>query len=379
MGFHARFGKYIFVGFLLMKIVVVGGGMQGLVIARNIAARPEKPQVVIADLKAPEKLPAGVTFTKMNVLEQAQIDPVVKDADAIVLAVPSAIAREALANLIKAGKPVADVSFTADPPLDLSDHAKQTGACCVVDCGIAPGLSHVLVGSAHSELGSLDSVRILVGGMPQNPPKGFHHAVYFNPHDLVAEYVRPARARKKSENIAPAPMDCHFEEFEDEELGKLEAFLSDGLRSLLDSFPGVPDMAELTLRWKGHLDTMRTLHHMGLLDDEHAHVVAKSVGAKFPAHAYPDVLLMVVEARKGNDLRRWRLIDRRVGDESAMSRTTGYTTAATAMLLARGLFKEPGVHAPERLGASKALVDEMLSDLKERGIAITELPQPVRS
>lgn len=362
-----------------MKIVVVGGGMQGQVIARNLAARPEKPQVVIADLKEPAKMPAGVTFAQMDVLQKGQVEKVAKDADTIVLAVPSSIAREALTNLLACGKPIADVSFTADPPLDLSEQAKKSGAVCVVDCGIAPGLSHVLVGSAHHELGGLDSVRILVGGMPQKAPQGFHHAVYFNPHDLVAEYVRPARARKKSENIAPAPMECHFEEYEDEELGKLEAFLSDGLRSLLDSFPTVPDMAELTLRWKGHLDAMRTLYHMGLLDDEHAPAVARSVGSKFPAHEHPDVLLMVVEARKGKELRRWRLIDRHLGEESAMSRTTGYTTAATAMLLARGLFTEPGVHAPERLGKSKALVDEMVKDLTERGIAIVELPQPVHS
>jgi lysine 6-dehydrogenase len=353
-----------------MQITIVGGGMQGAVIAKNLRARAQQPEVVVADIKKPSKLPDGVGFLELNVLDAAAVKQMAAKADAIVLAVPSSIAHEALNNLLEAGKPIVDVSFTPDPPLALDAKAKQFGTPCLVDCGVAPGLSHILVGAAYHELGGLDKVRILVGGMPQKPSPGFYHAVYFNPHDLLAEYVRPARARQGGKDIAPEPMAIAFEKFEDKpELGELEAFLSDGLRSLLGSYPDVADMAELTLRWPGHLDAMKTLAQMGLLDDEKtAAPMAEALNKRFSADDHPDVLLMVVEASKGNKQMIWRLIDKRHNEESAMSRTTGYTTAAVAMVLARGDFKEAGVFPPEKLGENAKVVADILADLAERGV-----------
>jgi saccharopine dehydrogenase-like NADP-dependent oxidoreductase len=357
-----------------MRIVVVGGGMQGRVIAENLLKRQEKPEVVVADLREPASLPAGAKFTKVDVLDAAQATALVKGADSVVLAVPSEISHQALKNIIAAGVAICDVSFTPNPPLDLDGEAKKSGACVVVDCGVAPGLSHILVGAAHAELGGLDKARIWVGGMPQTPPSVFHHAVYFNPHDLLSEYVRPARARTAGKDIEPAPLDAPVESFEDKDLGKLEAFLSDGLRSLLGSFKDVPDMAELTLRWPGHLETMRNLRQLGLFEPGPIQTIASTVGQNYPEHKYPDVLVMVVEAEKGREKRAWRLIDRRTKDQSAMSRTTGYTTAAVAMLLARKQFTEPGVHAPERLGRDKKLTETVIADLNERGVSIAPMP-----
>lgn len=356
-----------------MQIVVVGGGMQGRVIAQNLLQREEKPEVVIVDIKQPEKL-EGIGFKQANVLDESQAREAVKDAHAVVLAVPSEISHAALANLIRAGKSVADVSFTPDPPLELDEAAKAKGACCVVDCGVAPGLSHILAGRAFAELEGLDSLRILVGGMPQVPPPGFFHAIYFNPNDLLAEYVRPARARKHGVNIAPSPMDVDFDKYTDMELGELDAFLSDGLRSLLGSYPDVPDMSEWTLRWEGHLDTMKTLHELGLLADPvSSAAMAGTLVGKYPDQAYPDVLLMVIEAKHKNERRLWRLIDKRTDGMSAMSRTTGFTTAAVAMVLARKQFTEPGVHAPERLGQDAKLTSTIVKDLVDHGVNICEI------
>lgn len=361
-----------------MRIVVVGGGMQGSVIAKNLACRPENPQVVIADIQEPSVLPSNVSFQKTDILDASQAESLAKGTDAAVLAVPSSISHAALANLIKAGIPVADVSFTPNPPLDLNQEARSRGVCCVVDCGVAPGLSHLLVGRAYSELNGLDSVRILVGGMPESPPPVFKHAVYFNPHDLISEYVRPARARKGGNNIAPAPLDVDAEKVKDSDLGELDAFLSDGLRSLLTSFPDVKDMAELTLRWPGHIETMKSLQAMGLLDDFSAtQAIGNTLAKRYPDTEYSDVLLMLVEANKGSQRRFWRLIDRYTNGQSAMSRTTGYTTAAIAMVLARKKFTEPGVHPPEFLGKDANLTAEIVADLAERQVVVRELQAPV--
>jgi len=354
-----------------MRIVVFGGGMQGRVIAKNLAARSEKPEIIITDINEIDGLEKNVKFQKVNVLDKKQVADAVKGADAAVLAVPSNIAHDALANLIETGVPIVDVSFTPDPPLNLDAQAKKTGACVVVDCGVAPGLSHLLVGHAYAEFGGLDNARILVGGMAQNPPPVFHHAVYFNPCDLLAEYVRPARARVGGKDIDPAPLEATIETYNDHEVGKLDAFLSDGLRSLLTSYPDVPEMVERTLRIDGHMQTMKNLGELGLFDDDAIQNTAKKLGTKYAAEKYPDFLLMVVEAKRGNKALAWRLIDRFTNGESAMSRTTGYTTAAMAMVLARKQFTTPGVHAPEKVGEVAGLTQIIIDDLKERGV-VTE-------
>src|SRR5579883_2322614 len=120
-----------------MRIVIFGGGMQGKVIAQNLAKRTERPEVIIADVNECKDLGHQIQFQKANVLDKAQVASAVKNADAAVLAVPSSIAHEALENLIETGVAVADVSFTPDPPLSLDALAKKTGSCCLVDCGIA--------------------------------------------------------------------------------------------------------------------------------------------------------------------------------------------------------------------------------------------------
>jgi saccharopine dehydrogenase-like NADP-dependent oxidoreductase len=281
-----------------------------------------------------------------------------------------------LNNVLGAGVPVVDVSFTPDPPLSLDHVAKKSGACCVVDCGIAPGLSHILVGAAHAELGGLDSAKIWVGGMPQAPPPVFRHAIYFNPHDLMAEYVRPARARTAGKDVNPNPLQAPVESWFDAELGQLEAFISDGLRSLLGSYPDVGEMAELTLRWPGHLETMRNLSELGLIDSSQASVeLAKVLAERFDGERFPDVLVMMVEVTKGEKQRAWRLIDRRTDNQSAMARTTGFTTAAVAMALAKRQFSQPGVYPPERLGKEPGLAKLIVEDLVARGIKISEVPQ----
>jgi lysine 6-dehydrogenase len=257
--------------------------------------------------------------------------------------------------------------------LSLHAAAQSSGSCCVVDCGVAPGLSHILVGSAFKELGGLDSVRIMVGGMPQDPPPVFRHAIYFNPHDLISEYVRPARARKDGKEIAPTPLDVPVERFKDSELGNLDAFLSDGLRSLLKTYPEVADMSELTLRWPGHIDAMKTLGKIGLFQDATAAgAIAETLASRYPAASNPDVLLMIVEVKRKNESRSWRMIDRCTNGVTAMSRTTGFTTAAVAMLLARKEFSEPGVHPPEYLGGDARLTREIIQDLKAHGINICD-------
>lgn len=356
-----------------MRYLVLGGaGAQGRFIATELARRPDTVEVLAADQRPPAgALPGKVRFQALDALDLGAVAMVAKGMDAAVTALPGPVGLRALTNLVQAGVPTVDVAFSPEAPFHLDAAAQRAGVPVVVDAGVAPGLSNVLAAEVRRVLGGLDHLRIYVGGLPLQPPPVFHHAVYFNPRDLLAEYIRPARMRAAGREAGPAPLDAPVERLRDDEVGPLEAFISDGLRSLLATMPDVPDMAELTLRLPGHLEEMRHLRALGLLEDDAAtDALARALGTKFPAAAFPDRLLMEVWGARGGREARRRVHVLHAAGSSAMSRATGGTAAATAALLARGGFRAPGVHAPERLGAEAKPCEALLADLAGQGIAV---------
>jgi lysine 6-dehydrogenase len=362
------------------NFTVVGGGLQGRAAASNLSARTTTSQVVVLDAQKIAVAPhSGVEFVKVDVLrERARALSLIKRADACLVALPGSLADRVLPLIAGAGVPTVDVSFTPDARnATINAAAKRAGIPVVRDVGVAPGLSHILAAGAAEDLGGLSSLTIYVGGLPQRPPANpFRHAVYFNPIDLLSEYARPARMRVNGRRQAPDPLDPdQTEQLEDVKLGRLEAFASDGLRTLLSSYPHCPQMREMTLRWPGHLEAMRRLSAAGKLriargvHSPHL-ATAASLNRHFPGTKFPDYLLMEVHAGRGKSRRAFRVLDRAKRGTSAMSRTTAFTAAAATQALARLKFTEPGEHPPEKMGASAAARSAILRDLNEHGVKV---------
>ncbi|MFA5890834.1 MAG: saccharopine dehydrogenase C-terminal domain-containing protein [Actinomycetota bacterium] len=338
-----------------MNVLILGAGVQGRVVGDALARRGAR--VTPADINPP----AGGLV--LDARDAVAVEEAARGMDVAVTTLPASIGTIALPALLAAGVPTVDVSFTLELPFHLDADARRLGVPVLVDFGVAPGLSHVLAAALVRELGEVESLRILVGGMPLEPPAGFGHAVYFHALDLLGEYVRPARVRRAGRDEAPDPL-SETTRWSDEELGELDAFPSDGLRSLLASFPGIPEMEELTLRMPGHLDAMAGLRAKGLLDPANLAQTARALERHFPGADHPDHLLMEVQARRGDEARAFRVHVQREGALTAMSRATAFTAAAGAVVLAEGAFSEPGVHAPENLGpqATARLLEELARD-----------------
>jgi lysine 6-dehydrogenase len=342
-----------------MNVLVLGAGTQGRVVARALERR--NAAVRLADLTPP---PGGV------VLDARDSDAVAAAAcgcDVAVTSLPAAIGTIALPALIAAGVPTVDTSFTVELPFDLDADARRAGVPVLVDFGVAPGLSHLLAAALVRELGEVASLRILVGGLPLTPPPAFHHAVYFHALDLLDEYLRPARMRRDGHDEAVDPL-TETTQWADAVAGALEAAPSDGLRSLLASFPDVPQMEELTLRLPGHLDVMRQLRDLGMLDAEALPGTATSLERRFPGADHPDRLVMEVHAERDEDAYAYRVHVQHGDGLTAMSRATAFTAAAGAVVLAERRFDVPGVHAPEALGADAT--ELVLAELASDGIEV---------
>jgi lysine 6-dehydrogenase len=342
-----------------MNVLVLGAGVQGRVVARALERR--NAAIRLADLTPP---PGGVL---LDARDADAVAAAARGCDVAVTSLPAAIGTIALPPLLAAGVPTVDTSFTVDLPFDLDADARRAGVPVLVDFGVAPGLSHLLAAALVRELGEVASLRILVGGMPLAPPPGFHHAVYFHALDLMDEYLRPARLRRSGREEAVDPL-SETTRWLDDEAGALEAAPSDGLRSLLASFPDVPEMEELTLRVPGHLDVVRQLRNLGLLDAEALSGTATSLERRFPGADHPDRLLMEVHAERGEEASAYRVHVQHADGLTAMSRATAFTAAAGAVVLAERRFDVPGVHAPEALGATAT--ERVLAELASDGIRV---------
>ena len=346
-----------------MKILVLGGGQQGRVIATDLARSLPAASIDVADLRQP-RLPALPNLRWLHA-DGGDIEAVarlMRDHDLVVGALPARLGYGVMKAAIEARRPLVDVSFCEQDALTLDGAARAAGIAILPDAGLAPGLSHLSVGNAAAA-GTPDEVLIMVGGVAQDRSAPYGYVVTWSLEDLLAEYTRPARVVIDG---APAtiPVFSGLGPVEVDGVGTMEAFYSDGLRTLVETVPGVRTMGEMTLRWPGHVAAVQPLLAAGTL--------VETLRARCSAQPARDLVALVVKVRRGARTRTLTLVDRH--DEAtgltAMARTTALTTSVTAQMVAAGLVKRTGVLPLERVGGEAAVWSFMLEGLAARGVQL---------
>jgi saccharopine dehydrogenase-like NADP-dependent oxidoreductase len=375
-----------------MKVIVLGCGKIGSVMARDFAASVEGSHLTLADIdegRAREAASAieGADWTTIDTTDHPALVKALGEYDLALVALPGDFGYRTLEASIEAGVDVLDVSFTPEDPFELDGAAKAAGVTVIPDCGVAPGLSNILVGYSASRLDVVKQARIIVGGIPERqvPPLGY--TITWSAEGLIDEYVREVSIIEEGKTVQ-VPALSGLEEIEFPGVGVLEAFYTDGLRSLAKSLPDVENMYEKTLRYPGHVESVRLLRELGFFSDEPVKVRGKDVSPRLVTARLlerslwmPDVgdlLAMKIEVRgeKGGKAVGYehRILDRydHETNVSAMARTTAYTASIVAGMLARGAIEEKGVIPPERLGMDHGFVETLMSELGKRGVTIEE-------
>lgn len=350
--------------------------------ARDLAGEFE---VTVADA-SPEALAAlegvaGLRTVRTSVTDAGVLGPLLAAADLVVGAVPGPLGFETLRRVLEAGRNVIDISFFEQDAFELDRLAREKGCSAIVDCGVAPGCSNLLLGLHAATMERVDRFWCGVGGLPAVRSWPFQYKAPFSPIDVLAEYTRPARFRRGGRDVT-MPALSEIELLDLPGVGTVEAFNTDGLRSLLRTVP-VPDMVEKTLRYPGHAELMRALRETGFFAEtplalDGAQVTPLRLTASLlfaawrylPGEADLTVMRVVVEGIEGGQATRhtWDLLDRYdpATDTSSMARTTGYTCTAAVRLLAAGGFDRPGITPPELLGTAGA--DFIFQDLARHGV-----------
>ncbi len=381
--------------------LILGAGMVGTVMAADLAG-DEAFTVTIADVREDALQAArqrcrqrAIRTVRADLSSTSEVQALARKHDIVLGALSSRLGLQTLRAVIESGRNYCDISFMPEDAWQLDDLAKRAGVTAVVDCGVAPGMSNMMAGFGVSQLDSTERIEIYVGGLPRKPAWPFLYKAGFSPSDVVEEYVRPSRVVEHGKIVAKEAL-SEPELMEFPGVGMLEAFNTDGLRSLAH-FLKAPFMKEKTLRYPGHIEIMRIFRETGLFDEDPIAVrPPQGVGAgdvlmvrprdviaalMFPKWTYEKgeedltVMRVIVEGMCSGQKRRfaWDLLDfyDQSSEATSMSRTTAFPCTIVARMLARGEVRMPGVIPPELLGQQPGVLDRVLQQLQTRGVLFT--------
>ena len=367
----------------MKRIVVLGAGLVGKAIALDLAGRYEVT-VVDIDEKNLQKVSQdrAIKTKHLDLSDTKSVIEVAQNFDLVVGALPSSLGFRTMEAVIEAGKDMVDISFLPEDALELDEHAKSHGVTVVFDCGVAPGMSNIILGYHNNKM-KVQKFDCMVGGLPVDRIWPYEYKAPFSPMDVLEEYTRPARIVENGKIvIKPALSEPEFIQFD--KIGTLEAFNTDGLRSLLTTMK-IPYMRERTLRYPGHIELMTILRETGFFDKNLINIKGKSIRPidltskllfpKWQLHEGDEeftVMRIGISGTEGNQQKRYQydLFDKydRTTHTSSMARTTGYTCAAVVDLVLENLYSRKGVSPPEYIGANEKCFKNIIEYLKIRNV-----------
>jgi len=364
-----------------MTIAVLGAGMVGRAIALDLAKDYSVTSFDLSkeNLLALQQRNSAVQTVIADLSRFGEYKNWLSPFDIVVTAVPGFMGYKTLEAVIQAGKNVVDISFFPEDALQLDKLAKEKGVTAITDCGVAPGMSNFIIGRYNAVM-KVKAIECYVGGLPKERKPPFQYKAPFSPVDVIQEYIRPARLVEKG-TIVTKPALSEREIMHFDKTGELEAFNTDGLRSLLFTMDHIPDMKEKTLRYPGHIDLIISLQQAGFFETTPLHINDTSISpldftSKLLVNEWKlgeeeeEFTVMKVIVKGEDKTVEYDLYDEYdpVTKTSSMARTTGYTCTAAVNLITKGLFTEKGVFPPELIGDRKECFDFVLAYLKERNV-----------
>jgi saccharopine dehydrogenase-like NADP-dependent oxidoreductase len=367
----------------MKKILVLGAGMIGRAIVKDMAKYYEVNVIDInKDNLSKLKNQERVKVIKSDATDLKSLKKYSSDCNLIISAVPGFLGFEVLKKIIKCKKNVVDLSFFGEDAFELDELAQRNKITVVVDCGVAPGLSNIILGYHNSKM-KIDSFECMVGGLPVKREWPYQYKAPFSPIDVIEEYTRPSRIVKDGKIIVKEAL-SDVETITVEPVGELEAFNTDGLRSLLKTMK-IQNMTEKTLRYPGHTELMKILRETGFFSNRKLLINGNKISPieitsklLFPIWRLEDeekefTILKINIAGTENGKRtkyRYDIFDKYDDNTktTSMARTTGYTCTAAARLVLEGKFSRIGICPPEFIGAESGCFDVVFTELQKRGI-----------
>jgi lysine 6-dehydrogenase len=367
----------------MKRIVVLGAGLVGKTMAIDLSKQNDVTAVDMNRDALRELEMHGIKTSQANFTDSNAIHALVSDADLVVGAVPGFLGFQTAKTVIEAGKNMVDISFFPEDPFLLDDLAKEKNVTVIMDCGVAPGMGNIILGY-HDKRMTIREYECLVGGLPVVREWPFEYKAVFSPIDVIEEYTRPARYVQNGGLIIKEALSdpelVHFDQ-----VGTLESWNSDGLRSLIKTMDHIPNMIEKTLRYPGCIEYLRVLRESGFFSYEEIDikgvkvrpidVTAKLLFPKWKLKPGEEEFTVMRIRLSGDENGRqivyeYNLLDRtdKSTNTLSMARTTGFTCTAAVNLVLSGRYKRKGISPPEYVGAEDGCFEFVMDYLNDRGV-----------
>ena len=261
-----------------MRMLVLGAGLQGSACAYDLLQNPEVTEVRLADLHTDhlaQFLAAysgdRLIFTPLDVRDREAVGALMRQCDAAMSAIPYYFNYELAEQAVDAGVHFSDLGGNTEivfKQKTLDQKAKEKGITVIPDCGLAPGMVNILAEYAIQQLDSVETLRIYVGGLPQNPEPPLNYQIVYSLEGVLDYYTTLSwvlRDGKRTQVKALSEIEpVHFKG----SLGELEGFhTAGGLSTMAFRYEGkIPTMEYKTLRYPGHAKIMEAVRELGLLE-----------------------------------------------------------------------------------------------------------------
>lgn len=380
-----------------MRMLVLGAGLQGSACAYNLLQHNEISHVTVADLN-PDNLPAFLAPLKGDRLGTARLDAkditavaaLIKGHDAVVCALPYYLNEPMTRAAIESGAHFSDLggnTAIVKEQKKLHQQALAAKLSVIPDCGLAPGMVNILAAEGIRRMDTARTVRIYVGGLPQQPEPPLNYQIVYSLEGALDYYTTPSWVLRNGQLVEVEALS----ELEDVEfappVGTLEAFhTGGGISTMPFAWAGkIETMEYKTLRYPGHVAIMKPIRELGLISSDPIEVKGQQVrprdlfiAAVQPMLFKPDspdlvaLRVTVTGVKHGKEsTATFELVDRY--DEqtgiSAMMRATGFSLALTGIMQVNGTVTELGVHTPDEAMPFGPYV----SGLKRFGVEIREV------
>ncbi len=380
-----------------MRMLVLGAGLQGSACAYDLLQNPDVSEVRLADLHIdhlPEFLGKysrdRLIPTPLDVRNSEGVLALMRQCDAVMSAIPYYFNFDLAQHAANAGVHFSDLGGNTEivfKQKTLDATAKEKGITIIPDCGLAPGMVNILAEHVINQLDTVDTLRIYVGGLPQNPEPPLNYQIVYSLEGVLDYYTTLSwvlRDGNRTEVKALSEREAvHFPG----DVGELEAFhTAGGLSTMAFRYEGkIPTMEYKTLRYPGHAQIMEAIRELGLLDLNPVDVkgikvvprdlVVAAMGPRLTKPKGKDLVALRVfgEGTKAGVAKKvgWEMVD--YYDEergiSAMERSTGYSLSITGQLQARGEIGKSGVFTPDECMPPEIYIGE----LARRGVVLREV------
>ena len=358
----------------MAKIAQIGAGLVGKAMALDLA---EEHHVFLADfndkpLKEVQVLNQNIITSCFDLNDTDRLIEFVSEADIVLVAVPGNLGFKTVQKIILCKKDIVDISFASENLMLLNSIAKENEITVIYDAGVAPGIPNFILGNLNKDQKIL-SFQYFVGGLPMEPEPPYNYKAPFSPIDVIEEYTRPARMMRNGKILTLPPLSEIIEK-KYHRVGNLEAFNSDGLRSILTTMGHIPNMLEKTLRYPGHADLIKKELKSEKIQPGNKKSLEKLFENWKLHHGEKEFTILDIKIECELENYNYLLYDQTddLTSISSMARTTGYTATATVNFLLEKRYNQYGVFPPEIVSGETDIWMFVNRYLKTRGIHISE-------